>query len=136
MSSKIGKNAKLLMANDLIYTLTAVFIETFLVAYFLQVTNESITTIAIYYIVIYTLLTIGICFLERFIKKIPNKSKYIMSLGVILRALFILFIVLLSDKIAKYYLLIAVIYSLSEIFYWCSHELINIDVIDNVKFEI
>ena len=131
MSSKIGKNAKLLMANDLIYTLTAVFIETFLVAYFLQVTNESITTIAIYYIVIYTLLTIGICFLERFIKKIPNKSKYIMSLGVILRALFILFIVLLSDKIAKYYLLIAVIYSLSEIFYWCSHELINIDVIDN-----
>ena len=56
MENKIGKNAKLLIASDLIYTLTSVFIETFLVAYFLKVTNENITTISIYYILIYTLL--------------------------------------------------------------------------------
>ena len=49
MDNKIGKNAKLLISSDLIYTLTAVFIETFLVAYFLKVTNESITTISIYF---------------------------------------------------------------------------------------
>lgn len=90
MDKKIGKNAKLLIASDLIYTLTAVFIETFLVAYFLKVTNENITTISIYYILIYTLLSVGNVFMGKIIKKVPNKSKHIMSFGIVARALFIL----------------------------------------------
>lgn len=131
MENKISKNAKLLIASDLIYTLTAVFIETFLVAYFLKVTNENITTISIYYILIYTLLSLGNILIGKIIKKIPTKSKHIMSLGIVTRALFILFIVLLSDKIATNYILIAIIYAFSEIFYWCAHELIYIDVTNN-----
>lgn len=131
MDKKIGKDAKLLIASDLIYTLTAVFIETFLVAYFLKVTNENITTISVYYIIIYTLLSIGNIFIGKIIKKMPTKSKHIMSFGIVTRALFILFIVLLSDKIATNYILIAVIYAFSEILYWCAHELIYIDVTNN-----
>ena len=131
MDKKIGKDAKLLIASDLIYTLTAVFIETFLVAYFLKVTNENITTISVYYIIIYTLLSIGNIFIGKIIKKMPTKSKHIMSFGIVTRALFILFIVLLSDKIATNYMLIAVIYAFSEILYWCAHELIYIDVTNN-----
>ena len=131
MERKIGKNAKLLIASDLIYTLTAVFIETFLVAYFLEVTNENITTISIYYIIIYFLLSIGNVFMGKIIKQIPAKSKHIMSLGIISRALFILLIVVLSDKIASNYILIAIIYAFSEILYWCAHELIYIDVTNN-----
>lgn len=131
MDKKIGKNAKLLISSDLIYTLTAVFIETFLVAYFLKVTNESITTISIYYIIIYTLLSLGNILMGKIIKKIPTKSKHIMSLGIVTRALFILFIVLLSDKIATNYILIAIIYAFSEMLYWCAHKLIYIDVTNN-----
>lgn len=131
MDNKIGKNAKLLIASDLIYTLTAVFIETFLVAYFLKVTNENITTISIYYILIYTLLSLGNILMGRIIKKAPTKSKHIMSLGIVARAIFILFIVILSDKIATNYILIAIIYAFSEILYWCAHELIYIDVTNN-----
>lgn len=131
MENKIGKNAKLLIASDLIYSLTAVFIETFLVAYFLKVTNENITVISIYYILIYVLLSLGNILMGKVIKKIPTKSKHIMSLGVVTRALFILFIVLLSDKIATNYISIAIIYAFSEILYWCAHELIYIDVTNN-----
>lgn len=54
-----------------------------------------------------------------------------MSLGVVARALFILFIVLLSDKIADHYVLIAIVYAFSEILYWCAHELIYIDITNN-----
>lgn len=36
MNNKINKNEKLLIISDLIYTLTAVFIETFLIAYFFK----------------------------------------------------------------------------------------------------
>lgn len=131
MDKRISKSAKLLMASDLIYTLTAVFIETFLVAYFLKVTNESITTISVYYIIIYSLLTIGIILMGKVIKKVPTKTKHIMSCGIIARALFILFIVLLADKISTNYILIAVIYAFSEILYWCAHDLIYIDVTNN-----
>ena len=131
MDKKIGKDAKLLIASDLIYTLTAVFIETFLVAYFLKVTNENITTISVYYIIIYTLLSIGNILIGKIIKKMPTKSKHIMSFGIVTRALFILFIVLLSDKIATNYILIAIVYAFSEILYWCAHELIYIDVTNN-----
>ena len=67
----------------------------------------------------------------KIIKKVPTKSKHIMLLGIVTRALFILFIVLLSDKIATNYILIAIIYAFSEILYWCAHELIYIDVTNN-----
>ena len=131
MNNKIGKNAKLLIASDLIYTLTAVFLETFLVAYFLKVTNESITKISIYYILMYTLLSLGTVLMGKIIKKYPNKSQSIMSLGIVTRALFILLIVVLSDKIATNYILIAIVYAFSEILYWCAHELIYVDVTNN-----
>ena len=128
---KIGKNAKLLIASDLLYALTAVFIETFLVAYFLKVTDKNITTISIYYIIIYSLLSIGNVLIGRVIKKHPDKSRHIMSIGIITRAIFILFIVILSEKIASNYILIAIVYAFSEILYWCAHELIYIDVTNN-----
>lgn len=131
MKKKIGKDAQLLIASDLIYTLTAVFIETFLVAYFLKVTNENITTISIYYIIIYSLLGLGNLLMGKVIKKKPSKSKKIMSVGIIARALFILFIAILSENIATNYILIAIIYAFSEILYWCAHELIYIDVTTN-----
>ncbi len=131
MKNEIGKSAWLLIISDLIYTLTAVFIETFLVAYFLQITKENITTISIYYIIIYFLLSIGNVYIGKKIKKYPNKSKNIMSLGIISRALFVLFIVILSEKIVSNYILIAIIYAFSEILYWGAHEVIYINVTSN-----
>ena len=131
MKKKIGKDAQLLIASDLIYTLTAVFVETFLVAYFLKVTNENISSISIYYIIIYSLLGLGNLLIGKVIKKKPSKSKKIMSVGIIARALFILFIAILSENIATNYILIAIIYAFSEILYWCAHELIYIDVTTN-----
>ena len=131
MNRKIEKNAKLLIASDLIYSLTGVFVETFLVAYFLKVTNKNITTISIYYILIYSLTSLGNIVMGKIIKRAPDKSKQTMSFGIVARALFILFIVLLSEKIATNYILIAIIYAFSEMLYWCAHELIYIDVTNN-----
>lgn len=56
MEKKIGKSAKLLMISDLFYSLTSVFSGTFLVAYFLNITSESIATVSIYYILVFSLL--------------------------------------------------------------------------------
>lgn len=131
MNKKFGASAKLLIAGDMIYNLTGVFINTFLVAYFLQITNENMTKIALYYITQYLVQSIGTLLIGKVIKKHPSKSKQILSYGIIARALFIFLIVIMAEKIATNYILIAVVYAISEILYWCSHELIYIDVTTN-----
>lgn len=128
---KISRSAKLLIFNDMIYALTAIFIDTFFVAYFLKVTNENITFVALYYMVIYSLLGVGNCFIGRILKKWPMKRKQILSLGIITRALFILLIALCAEQVSTYFIFIAIIYAFSEILFWCAHELIYIDVTTN-----
>ena len=56
-----------LMVCDLINSAISLFGETFLVAYFLQITNENISQVSIYYIIVYALLGID--------KKQMNASK-------------------------------------------------------------
>ena len=131
MNNKIGKSAKCLMASDLIYTLTALFLETFLVAYFLKVTNDSIIQISIFYIIIYSLLGGGNVLIGKLIKIKPKFRTKILSIGIIFRALFILFIVILREKIAIYFPIVAILYGVSEVFYWVAHEVIYIDVTTN-----
>lgn len=131
MDKKIGKSAKLLIVSDLFYSLTSLFSDTFLVAYFLKVTNESISKIAIYCIIVFIILSAGNVLLGKIIKIHPSKAKSIMCMGMIVKAIFILSIVILGDKISNYYVYIAIFYGISESFYWCSHELIYIDVTNN-----
>lgn len=131
MNNRIGKNAKLLIVSDLFYSLTSVFISTFLVAYFLKITNESIDKISIYYIIVYSLLSIGNVLMGKFIKKYSSNAKKIMCSGIIMRALFILFIVILADKITSNFVWIAIFYAVGESLYWCAHELIYIDLTNN-----
>ena len=131
MEKKIGKSAKLLIASDLFYSLTSTFSGTFLVAYFLKITNESIGKIAVYYIIVFFLLSSGIILLGNIIKKFPSKAKRLMCSGMVIRALFILSIVILGDKFSNYYMWIAIFYGIGESLFWCSHELIYIDVTNN-----
>ena len=128
MSKKISKDAKLLISSDLIYILTHIFIDTFLVAYFLQITNDNLAIVSLYYIIIYTLRGFGNIIMGKIVKTFPEKNKEILSFGIILRAMFILFLFLLSENISKFFVIIAVLYSISESFYWCSHELLYIDL--------
>ena len=130
-NTQLEKSAKYLIAIDLIYSLTALFVETFLVAYFLKVTNESIVQISIYYILIYFVLGIGNILIGRKIKVKKESRTKIMSIGIVLRALFILGIVLLKERIAENFVIIAFIYGMSEVFYWVAHEVVYIDVTTN-----
>ena len=129
--SKICKSAQLLMSSDLIYTLTSLFVKTFLVAYFLKVTNDSIIQISIYYIIMYTLSGIGKILIGKVVKSNPQYRTKVLSMGIVLRAVFILFIVILKENIATYFPIVAILYGISEVFYWTSHEVLYIDVTTN-----
>lgn len=131
MEKKIGKSAKLLIISDLFYSLTSIFVETFLVAYFLKITSESITTIALYYIIIYFIRILSDMFWGKVIKRYPSKAKNIISSGIIVRAFFILLIVILSEKIATNFVWIAIFFAFGESLYWSAHEVVYIDVTTN-----
>lgn len=128
---RLPNNAKLLIANDLIYTLTALFIETFLVAYFLKITNDSIIEVSIFYIIMYLILGCGNLLIGKVVKIKTNYRNKIMSIGIVLRAVFILFIVILKENIAVYFPIVAIVYGISEVFYWVAHEVLFIDVTTN-----
>lgn len=127
----INKSALCLIISDLIYTITALFADTFLVAYFLQITNENTIQIALYYIIVKGLEGCGMLIIGRLIKGKPFLHTKILSVSIVIRALFILFIVILGNNLSEHFAIVAVFCGISEALYWSTHELISIDVTDN-----
>lgn len=125
------KGAKYLIFSDLIFTITSLFADTFLVAYFLKITNENITQVALYYIIVKGIHGIGILLMGNFIKNKPKIRTKILSIGITFRALFILFISILGNNLANYYIIVAIFCSISGVLYWSTHELLAVDVTNN-----
>ena len=130
-TKNLNKSAKCLMFSDCIYTITALFADTFLVAYFLKITNENIIQISLYYMIVKAMQGIGSLLIGHIIKNKPQVRTKILSLGIIFRALFILFIVILGNNLLTHFVIVAIFYSISEILYWSTHELIFVDVTNN-----
>ncbi len=128
---KLGKNAIFLISSDLIYTITALFAETFLVAYLLKITNDNITQVSLYYMIINFIHTIGSVFIGKFIKDDKYNKTKILSLGIIIRAIFILFIVLLGNKLSNMFIIVAIFCGISETLYWSTHEMIFVGITNN-----
>lgn len=128
---KLGKNAIFLIASDLIYTITALFAQTFLVAYLLKITNDNITQVSLYYMIINFIHAIGSIFIGKFIKNGKYNKTKILSLGIIIRAIFILFIVLLGNKLSNMFVIVAIFCGISETLYWSAHEIIFVEITNN-----
>ena len=101
-----------LMVCDLINSAISLFGETFLVAYFLQITNENISQVSIYYIIVYALLGIGNYLLGNKIKSKPQKRVEIYRIGIIVKSIYILLIVLFKENINQNYILFAILYGI------------------------
>ena len=54
-----------------------------------------------------------------------------MSIGIVIRAIFILYTFLLGENLKINFVIVALIFGLSETLYWATHELIFIDVTNN-----
>lgn len=128
---KLGKNAIFLIASDLIYTITALFAQTFLVAYLLKITNDNITQVSLYYMIINFIHAMGFIFIGKFIKNGKYNKTKILSLGIIIRAIFILFIVLLGNKLSNMFVIVAIFCGISETLYWSAHEIIFVEITNN-----
>lgn len=133
MKNRLDKSAKALMTCDLTNSIVSLFGETFLVAYFLQISNENIAQVSIYYIIVYTLLSIGNILLGNIIKKHPQKRVAIYRFGIIVKSIYILLIVLFKEQIREYFICVAIFYGIAESLYWSTHDIMNTEIVKNEK---
>lgn len=109
-----------LLVNDILY----MFLNTFMVAYFITLTNYDYTKISIYYILSFVgiLATFFI-----FSKIVKNKSQVIVfRSGIILYCVYILILALLREKIVIYYAYLGMFYGIVQGLFWVAcHTLIN-----------
>lgn len=104
MNNKLNTSAKALISCDLINDVVKLFGDTFLVAYFLQVSNENIVQVSLYYIIVYALLGLGHILLGKTLKKHTKGRINIYRIGIIVKSIFVLLIVLLKNNINSYYI--------------------------------
>lgn len=131
MKTKLDRSAKSLMACDLTNGIINLFCETFLVAYFLQISNENIIQVSIFYIILYLLLGVASILLGNIIKSKPKKRVSIYRFGIIIKSIYILLIVLFKDKISQYFIIFAIFYGIAEALYWSTHDVMNTQIVDN-----
>ncbi len=108
------------LINNILY----MFLNTFMVAYFITLTNYDYKLISIYYIL--SFIGILITFLI-FAKTIKNRRQVIIfRCGIILYCVYILIIALLKEKITNYYAYLGFFYGIVQGLFWVAgHPLIN-----------
>lgn len=131
MKIKIDKSARALMTCDLTNSIVSLFGETFLVAYFLQISNENIVQVSIYYMILYALLALGSFLLGSIMKSKPQKRVIIYRFGIVIKSVYILLIVLFKEKISQYFIFVAIFYGIAESLYWSAHDVMNMEIVDN-----
>lgn len=105
---KLLKNSKLLIIDRAIGQVISVFLTIFLSAYFYKLTQDNMIYISIYHIITYIVATAGAFFVSNYIKR-KNKMKMYL-LGNLLKALYVLLIIVLKEKILNYIWIIGACY--------------------------
>lgn len=115
-NEKLSTSAKSLMICELTNAIIDIFLSTFLVAYLLNITNDNIGSVAIYYIIDYCVTAVCMYILGFILKKYNISTIY--RIGIILKCIFVILIVFLKQDIQNYLILIAVVLGIAETAYW------------------
>lgn len=106
--------------NNILY----MFLNTFMVAYFITLTNYDYKLISIYYIMSFIFILLSFLVLGRIVK---NKTQVVVyRIGIAMYCLYILSVALLKEKIVDYYIYLGAYYGIVQGFFWSAgHSLTN-----------
>ncbi len=113
---KLEKQTKALIVCEIVMMISRMFLDTFLVAYFFQLTNQNVTIISIYYILAHGI-TALIFWLGGDVIKTKNKTK-VYQVGMFLNCIYVLVIGILGEKCKDFYVLLGILYGISQGVYW------------------
>lgn len=112
----MSKNYQTLFSLRLLKSIIGIFTSNFLVLYFLELNNQNILPLGIYYIVVYLTIFLTIFFVRNICK--TKKRIYLLRIGILLNFVYFLLLAILKEKIISYVWLIGLIYGLEEGFYY------------------
>lgn len=113
---KLTRNAISLLVCVTLNNITSLFIYTYLLSFILEVSNDSIVNVAIFYLVLHTSM-IALSWLIAPLFKKFNKA-LALKVGIIFKFIFVLMVVFFQNSIVNYVYLIAVCNAFSEVLFW------------------
>lgn len=119
---KLNKNSWLLIIINTIHTIINLFYSTFLVAYFLNITNNNIIPASLFYIFTYLLLMVGFTLIGPLVKN--GKKLFLYRLSFFTNALLLLSIIYLKENIIDHIWILGLILGLEKMFYWFPQNLL------------
>lgn len=122
-------NYKVLFSLRVLKSIITSFIDSFLVLYFLDVSNNNILPLGIYKLV--GVITIYVViFLCRNFAKSKHRAN-LMRIGIIFDLIYFITIILLREKVVDYIYLIGLLYGLEEGFYYSVYNILESDGVTN-----
>lgn len=131
MKKKIKTEQNIIIIMDAIKKIMTIFLGTFLTAYFISTSTNSILNIAIYYIFTYATMALSTLVVAALAEK-RNRIK-IFRIGIILNFIYILIIILLKEKIINYLPIISILYGISASCYYFPYNLFIINKVKNTE---
>ncbi len=128
-NKKLGFESKIIILDRAIGNIIELFLNTFLAAYFYKITQDNMIYISIYYIIAWIIATISALLLGDYIKR-KNKLK-LYKIGTFIKALYVLLIIILQEKILDYVWLIAMVYGISVSATGFPFNMIESEIVDS-----
>lgn len=127
----MSTNYKAISGLKIFKSVIDLFISTFFVMYFLNLSNDNLIPLVCYYLIVYFTVYFTI-FSLRNICKSP-KRVYLLRIGIILNFVYFLLIYFLKENMVNYTWLIALVYGLEEGFYYSVYNNFESSGITNEK---
>lgn len=128
-------NYKILFILRVLKNVIACFVDSFLVLYFLDISDRNILPLGTYKLVA-VIAIYSVIFLTRNLAKTKYRAN-LMRIGIVLDFIYFSSIILLKDKVVDYIYLVGLLYGLAEGFYFSVYNILESDGVTNeerVKF--
>lgn len=124
-------NYKILFGLKLLKSILQLFLDSFLVLYFLTLSNNNILPLGFYKIVSVLVIFVTI-FLLRNICKLENRV-WLLRIGIFLDLVYFLAIILLREKVIDYIYIVGILYGLGVGFYYSVFNMFESDGVKNFE---
>lgn len=126
---RLDFTAYTLIILGILYSAISLFGNTFLVAFFLQVSSENVPNVALFYMITYLVMLITSPLFMAMVKRTKRVGFY--RLGILFKCAFILLIALLKEKITGYVIGVAILNGLSEMLYWTAYNVMKNEILSS-----
>lgn len=128
MMKKLFNNYNILFTLRTLKNVLTIFLDSFLVLYFFQVSNSNILPIGIYKLVAILFIYIVMVLTRNLCK--TSKRISLMRIGIVLNLIYFISIIVLKDRVVDYIYLVGMLYGLEEGFYYSIFNMIQTDGIE------